>query len=129
MPGTKLLGTIAVALFAVGPPAAAQVVRDGSLGIGTISAGLDSDGLPANYVITEKHGEFAAGNLFHSLSEFSVGTGEVASFTLSSDCAGCSVDNIIAGIMRRRTSARRTGPSAARSSGCGCRSASSVRAP
>ena len=98
MSGTKLLGAIAVALFAVGPPAGAQVVRDGSLGMGTITAGLDSDGLAANYVITEKHGKFAGQNLFHSLSEFSVGMGEIASFTLSSDCAGCSVNNIIAGV-------------------------------
>jgi len=98
MPGTTLLGCIAVALFAVAPPAAAQVVRDGSLGMGTITGGLDSDGLTADYVITEKHGEFAGRNLFHSFTEFSVGTHEVASFTLSSDCAGCSVDNIIAGV-------------------------------
>jgi filamentous hemagglutinin family protein len=98
MRGTKLLGCTAVALLAAGVPASADVVRDGSLGTGTIAAGMDSDGLEATYVITEKHGKFAGPNLFHSLSEFDVGGAEIASFTLTSDCAGCSVDNIIAGV-------------------------------
>jgi filamentous hemagglutinin family protein len=98
MLGTKLLGCTAVALLAAGSPASAQVVRDGSLGEGTIAAGIDSDGLEATYVITEKHGKFLGQNLFHSFSDFSVGSGDVASFTLTSDCAGCSVNNIIAGV-------------------------------
>jgi hypothetical protein len=43
MRGTKLLGGTAAALLAFGVPASAQIVRDGSLGTGTIGAGLDSD--------------------------------------------------------------------------------------
>jgi len=105
MHGTKLLGCIAVALWAVGPPAAAQVVRDGSLGMGTIGAGIDSDmmmdpnnTMMADYLITEEHGEFSGRNLFHSFSEFSIGTKEIASFTLTDGYAGPSVHNIIAGV-------------------------------
>ena len=67
----------------MGFPARAQVVRDGSLGAGIIGSGLDSDGQFANYVITEQHGALYGSNLFHSFSDFGIGAGEVAAFTLT----------------------------------------------
>ena len=106
----KLVGCSAAALIATGLPAGAQVVRDGSLGKGTIVSGPDSDGfldsdgqnVTYTYVIDETHGKFAGKNLFHSFSLFSIGSGETASFTLTSDftsnCPECSVNNIIAGV-------------------------------
>jgi filamentous hemagglutinin family protein len=98
MRGTKLLGCTAGALLALAVPATAEVVRDGSLGTGVITAGEDSDRLSANYVINETHGKFEGQNLFHSFSQFNVARDETASFTLTKGYAGGPVDNIIAGV-------------------------------
>ncbi len=60
------------------------VVRDGSLGLapaGVVPTGLDPKGQSADYLIRADLGEQVGTNLFHSFSEFSIGTGEVATFT------------------------------------------------
>ncbi len=76
---------VALLLIAASPgPAAADGVLDGSLGEpgSVVSSGIDpQDGAEANYLVLRNYGEQRGGNLFHSFSEFNVGSGETATFT------------------------------------------------
>src|SRR5215813_504728 len=92
------LGVTALAGF----PASAQiqvpgqgVVRDGSLGstpAGIVPPGPDDLGT-ATYLIRADLGEQRGGNLFHSFTRFSIGSGERATFT--ADGAPSPIDNVI----------------------------------
>ncbi len=71
-------------------PCVADVVRDGTIGPGEhvqVSSGPGCD-----YCITESLGARSGANLYHSFSEFDVGTGETASFY------GSGLANVIARI-------------------------------
>jgi large exoprotein involved in heme utilization and adhesion len=85
-----LASSLALAL-----PVAAQVTTDGSVGsavAGPVLPGIDDRGDPATYLIHDGLGEQVGGNLYHSFGEFSIQTGETATFT-SSDPP--SVDRIL----------------------------------
>ena len=97
--GKRSAAWLVVALlgFLGAGPSAAQnlglVVRDdtlGSLRNEVVPSGMDSLGQHADYLIEPALGEQMGGNLFHSFSHFSVGVGEVATFT-----GPASVDNIV----------------------------------
>ena len=75
---------VLLVLVVLATPVSAQVIRDGTIGLGgpgPVAGGLDDLGQPATYLIHEGLGERAGPNLFHSFDQFSVGTGETATFT------------------------------------------------
>src|SRR5262247_4885729 len=82
-------------------PATAQnqglVVRDGTLGSapkGVVQPGPDDLGT-ASYLIRADLGEQRGGNLFHSFSKFSIGSGERATFTADGAPEPGAIDNVI----------------------------------
>jgi filamentous hemagglutinin family protein len=74
---------ILLCFFITFPPALAQITTDGTLGKSASLSGPD-------YSITADLGKQAGANLFHSFSQFDIGTGETATFTGPN-----SVENII----------------------------------
>src|SRR5262245_33472301 len=83
------------ALSAVSAPARSpgRVVRDGSLGSGSLAVG---PGQGATYLITPEMGEQHGGNLFHSFERFGIGKHETATFTGPDPVDGPqSVSNVI----------------------------------
>src|SRR5262245_43324266 len=82
-------------------PATAQnqglVARDGTLGSapkGVVQPGPDDLGT-ASYLIRAGLGEQRGGNLFHSFSKFSIGSGERATFTADGAPDPGAIDNVI----------------------------------
>lgn len=82
-----LLPLAFILLFLCAGNAAAGVTRDGTLGPAGPLAG-------PNYQIADTDGTRAGTNLFHSFSQFNIGTGESATFTNS----GAPLNNVIARI-------------------------------
>ncbi len=76
---TTLVGCILICA----PVARAQVTLDGTLGPASALAGPD-------YLISDDLGQLRGANLFHSFGEFTIDTGESATFT-----GPASVDNIL----------------------------------
>ena len=81
-------GVRVLAVALCGASAAADVVRDGSLGAapaGVVPSGIDPNGQFATYLITPELGAgvpaAAPRNLYHSFSEFDLTPGEIATFT------------------------------------------------
>ena len=75
---------VLLVLVVLPTPVSAQVIRDGSIGPGgpgLVAGGIDDLGQPATYLIHEGLGERAGTDLFHSFDQFSVGSGETATFT------------------------------------------------
>src|SRR5262245_64353082 len=73
------------------------VVRDGTLGrapAGVVASGPDNLGT-ADYLIRADLGEQHGGNLFHSFSRFSIGSGERATFTSDGAPNPSAIDNVI----------------------------------
>ncbi len=84
---------VLLVLVVLATPVSAQVIRDGSIGpggLGPVAGGVDDLGQPATYLIHEGLGERAGPNLFHSFDQFSVGSGETATFT-----ATLPTDNVL----------------------------------
>src|SRR5262249_27908860 len=93
--GLALLSARAV--LAQVPPAQNQGlgVRDGTLGrapAGIVAPGPDDLGT-ASYLIRADLGEQRGGNLFHSFSKFSIGSGERATFTADGAPDPGAIDN------------------------------------
>ena len=85
-PVTALLAAACCALPA---QAASNIVRDGSIGAGPLTAltpaGTVTRGSVSyqNIAIPENYGQRSGGNVFHSFSKFSVGSGDGAVFTIN----------------------------------------------
>lgn len=77
MKRTMLLWSAGCSMLLLPETVAAQVVLDGSLGVGGPLTG-------PNYAVPSELGRTVGTNLFHSFSEFNVNTGESATFTGSS---------------------------------------------
>ncbi len=80
---SKSLAWLVCALAPLGA-AQAQVVRDGRIQPDLpleVGAGIDRLGRAADYLIGAELGEQSGPNLFHSFSSFSVGSGQIATFS------------------------------------------------
>ena len=68
--------------FTLALAADAQVVLDGTIGgvEGLVEGGIDDRGDAATYLIHDGLGQRAGSNLFFSFDQFSIGTGETATF-------------------------------------------------
>ncbi|MER2542590.1 MAG: hypothetical protein ABTS16_03880, partial [Candidatus Accumulibacter phosphatis] len=84
-----VIALLAAACCALPAQAASNIVRDGSIGAGPLTAltpaGTVTRGSVSyqNIAIPENYGQRAGGNVFHSFSKFSVGSGDGAVFTIN----------------------------------------------
>jgi filamentous hemagglutinin family protein len=87
--GLSVTALFMAAFCALPAQAASNIVRDGSIGAGPLTAltpsGTVSSGLVRyqKIAIPETYGQRAGGNVFHSFSKFSVGSGDGAVFTIN----------------------------------------------
>ncbi len=97
----RLIQPAALLLALFTGAARADVILDGSLGPGgSVASGVDAqDTQFADFLITRDLGQQRGGNLFHSFEEFSVGSGQVATFTQydrMANPAQVAIDNVFA---------------------------------
>ena len=89
LPWQPVAALLTVAWCALPAQAASSIVRDGSIGAGPTAvltpSGTVSRGSASYQQITipENYGQRAGGNVFHSFSKFSVGSGDGAVFTIN----------------------------------------------